>query len=440
MAKSNSSGCSCLFYIVLFIIIIGYFTGSSDSSKKTTTTKTSYTTTTIDDGDDGATETAYAKEDDDDYGDADPVIIDPEVIDPPESYSVTINGVVFGFVKCSKCNYVAMPDNDNPNRSWGETIDQEFYIMNTELTVAQYEALRGLNSDLPEIGEFNKNCDASVRNSSKFVDRRKPLHGIVPLDNKGSSSALRYAQMICDTLTDALNSNRTDFNKAISGSKTAGIPTAVQWYYAAVAANSTDDIKRYCHLGTIAGREYLNENCLAILLESPAASSLESIQVTYMGKYWKMIWDESGLSTESFNATPNQIITMIENKDRLKISDSREDINDIIKNMPLTYLRCLLYNKPADSATYLYDSSISVVKQGELPNNWGLYDVHSNVSELVLDRDSPTGYCIMGGQNNLSLDSGWEDNWLRYMLWKKVSPRDLNKHTMPGLRLIFTVE
>ncbi len=448
MADSNSSGCSCLFYIILFFIIMGYF-NSSGSGKKTTPTRTSssFTTVDIDDDDDDG---GYIDDDDlppepvEVYDGPSRVYIDDDtphdVIDPPEHYTVTINGVVFGFVKCSKCNYVAMPDNDNPNRSWGETINQEFYIMNTELTVAQYEALRKLNSDLPEIGEFNKNCDASVRNSSKIEDRKKPLHGIVPLDDKDSSRGLHYAQMICDTLTDALNSGDARFNKDVSGDKTAGIPTTTQWFYAAVGANSTEDIKRYCHLGTIAGREYLNENCLSIMLESPSTSSLESIQVTYMSKYWKMIWDDTGLSSESFKATPNQIIAMIENRDSLKLSDPREDINDIVKNMPLTYLRCLLYNKPADSSTYLFDSAISVVKEGELPNNWGLYDVHSNVSELVLDQDSSTGYSIMGGQNNLSLDSGWEDNWQRYLLWKKVYPRELDKHTMPGLRLIFTVD
>ena len=357
----------------------------------------------------------------------------------PGAYSLKINGVEFNFVMCPQCDSFQMPINFG--RSQGESIDQVFYIMDTELTIAQYEALRTLNPDLPDINEFNKNCETSDRNSVQIEYKFQPLHGIVPLDDKDSSEGLRYAQMICDTLTDAINSGKAELSKdikSLTSPVTVSIPTTVQWYYAAAAVNDPIEMPQYCHLGTIEGRDYVHENCQAILNESPAASSLEAIQVTYMNKFWQEAW--SSFSSEVFNATPDQIITMIDNKEILKIKDDRENINDIVKNMPLTYLRCLLFDRPAESATYLFISSFTTVKEGELPNNWKIYDVHTNASELVLDPDSSAGYCVMGGQNNLSMDSGWEDNWQRYLLWKKVYPRHLDKHTMPGLRLIITVE
>ncbi len=357
---------------------------------------------------------------------------------PGSPVKVTINGEEFTFIKCPKCESFEMPINFI--RSQGETIEHDFYIMDTELTIAQYEALRELNPDLPSLDNLNKNCNASARNSSLTTNKNKPIHGIVPLEDKGSSKGLRYANMVCETLTSALNSGKAKFDKSISGSVKVRLPAAIEWYYAAVAVDDPGSVKSYCHLGTIKGRDYMKQDCLSMLLDSQSSSSLESIQTTYMKKYWKMLWDESELSSDEFKATPNQIVTMIQSKDVLKLSDPNEKIGDIVKLMPLTYFRCLLYNKPIKNSDYLFESAFTAVKSGEEPNNWGLYDVHSNVSELVLDSDRPVGYSIMGGQNNLSLDSGWQDNWQRYLLWKKISPNNIDQYNMPGLRLIFTIE
>ena len=106
--------------------------------------------------------------------------------------------------------------------------------------------------------------------------------------------------------------------------------------------------------------------------------------------------------------------------------------------MPLTYLRCLLYDKSSDNEHYLFDSSFTNAKQGELPNNWGVYDVHSNVSELAIDPETSAGYCLMGGHNGVVISQ--DDNWRQYLLWKRTSPDKLNEYNMPGLRLILTLE
>ncbi len=363
-----------------------------------------------------------------------PAVVKPELV----KVSVVINGVDFTFIKCSKCESFEMPVDFDKGQS--ESIDQDFYIMDSELNIAQYEALKKLNPGLPELSEFNKNCVSSDRNSVQIENKFKPLHGVVPLDNKKSPDALRYADMISKTLTQALNSDKTTFDKDIPDHKTASIPSAAQWYYAAVAVDDVKDLKSYCHLGTIKGKDYVQENCLEILLNSPISKSLDKKSIIQMKKNWKTLWDESSISSEEFKATPEQIFLMLQNRDRLKHGDDKSFVDRTVKSMPLTYLRSLLYDMPSDSSIYLYDSSFSSVKEVETPNNWELYDIHSNASELVLDSGNPAGYSIMGGQNNISLETGWEDNWQRFLLWKKLSPDNLDQNSMPGLRLIFTVE
>ena len=363
-----------------------------------------------------------------------PVVAKPELV----KVSVNIKGVEFTFVKCSKYESFEMPIDFDKWQS--ESIDQDFYIMDSELSIAQYEALKKLNPGLPEVSEFNKNCVSSERNSVQIENKFKPLHGVVPLDSKTSPDALRYVDMICKTLTQALNSEEMTFDKSIPDHKTAAIPSVAQWYYAAVAADNANDVKSYCHLGTIKGRDYVQNNCLDILLNSPGSKSLDKRSITQMKTRWKALWDESSISSEEFKAIPDQIFLMLRNRDHLKHGDDESYVKRAIKSMPLIYLRSLLYDKSSDSSSYLYDSSFSTVKEAETPNNWELYDIHSNASELVLDSETPAGYSIMGGQNNISLETGWEDNWQRFLLWKKLLPENLNQNTMPGLRLIFTIE
>ena len=358
-------------------------------------------------------------------------------IESQDMVTVTFDDVSFTFVKCRRCSSFDMPINFH--RSQSESIDHVFYIMDSELTIAQYEALKKFNPKLPELSEFNKNCVPADRNNSQVEHKNEPLHGIIPLDDKDSPDGLRYANMICQTLNDVINSDRVKFSKDIHGTKTVQIPTAVQWYYAAVAVNKSKDLFDYRHFGTVYGRDYANGNCLnGIILNSEGGQSLEEIQKTYMRKYWQMIWDENFHSSISFDATPNQIIEILLNSNVLSIKDDKEDIKQIVKEMPLTFLRCLLFDKSSNNEHYLFEPSFTAVKNGELPNNWGLYDVRSNASELVMDDDMSNGYSVMGGHNGVVISQ--EDNWKQYLLWKKTPSVELDQYNMPGLRLIFTTD
>ena len=151
-----------------------------------------------------------------------------------------------------------------------------------------------------------------------------------------------------------------------------------------------------------------------------------------------MIWGENTIFNGTFKATPNQIIEILLNGDQLSISDDKEDINEILKEMPITFLRCLFYDKESSSELFLFDPSFLSVKEGELCNNWGIYDVHGNVSEVVVDPSRPMGFSVMGGHNGIVVSQ--EDNWKQYLLWRKTPSEEIDDHNMPGIRLIFTVD
>ena len=135
---------------------------------------------------------------------------------------------------------------------------------------------------------------------------------------------------------------------------------------------------------------------------------------------FKVVFSEAVKELEAMGIDKSDIVSL-----------ENEDYIEYAADKVLEYIKGNISNKSA--TTFLAPGTpVKATVNGET--------FTSNVSELVLDSDRPAGYSIMGGQNNLSLDSGWQDNWQRYLLWKKISPGEVDQYTMPGVRLVFTVE
>jgi hypothetical protein len=291
----------------------------------------------------------------------------------PNTISLPIKGkegeIILRFVYCPEGVLVEV---DQSLKESGKTGLKPFYFLETEVTIAEYRALLGKAgmNDILEVIPKNMNGD--------IVDTY--THYVAQINNKHSKwpapfVKLKNAMEICKLSNDSINDKKVKSLRSLD-EYVIRIPTIQEWQYAGRGAVDAKEGAMRLHFN-----QWINN-----VPESIIGSGTE------LRKKLDLLG--------SFDGSQAQLLDMIEKSEKF-VNEIRSLTNEIL---PLAFSKDQKLEGWINSATgsiTLHD--VKFLK----PSNWGIYGIHFNTPELVINADQKEATDIM---NDYIVDTKNLDN------------------------------
>lgn len=288
----------------------------------------------------------------------------------PKTISLPIKGkegeINLRFVYCPEGDLVEV---DQSLKESGKTPLKPFYFLETELTIAEYRALLG-KAGMDDILEIMpKNMDNDIK--ATYVEQ---------ISNNASKwpapfVKLKNAMEICKLSNNSINDKKGKSSRSMDV-YVIRLPTIQEWQYAGRGAVDAKEGATRLHFN-----QWVNN-----LPESIIGSGTE------LRKKLDLLG--------SFDASQKQLLDMIEKSEKFG-NEIRNLVNEIL---PLAFSKDQRLEGWINSATgsiTLHD--VKMLK----PNNWGIYGIHFNAPELVINADQNEATELI---NNYIIDKKNLDN------------------------------
>lgn len=266
----------------------------------------------------------------------------------PKTISLPINGkegeTNLRFVYCPEGVLVEVDKSLQEN---GEKPLKPFYFLETEVTIAEYRALLG-KAGMDDILEVMKGMN---------VDSRIPYDE--QINNKDSKwpapfVKLKNAFEICKIANDSINDKKGKSSRSMDV-YVIRIPTIQEWQYAGRAAVDAKEGVTRLHFN-----QWINN-----VPESIIGSGTE------LRKKLDLLG--------SFDGSQSQLLDMIDKSEKFR-NEIRSLVNEIL---PLAFSKDQKLEGWINSAYSITLHDVKLLK----PNNWGIYGIHFNTPELVINAD-----------------------------------------------------
>ena len=266
----------------------------------------------------------------------------------PKTISLPIKGkegeINLRFVYCPEGDLVEV---DQSLKESGKTPLKPFYFLETELTIAEYRALLG-KAGMDDILEVMKGMN---------IDLRVPYdEQINNNDSKWPAPfvKLKNAMEICKLANDSINNKKGKTSRSLDV-YVIRIPTVQEWQYAGRGAVDVKEGATRLHFN-----QWVNN-----VPESIIGGGTE------LRKKLDLLG--------SFDGSPAQLLDMIEKSEKF-VNEIRNIANEIL---PLAFSKDQKLDGWVNSASSITLHDVKLLK----PNNWGIYGIHFNTPELVINAD-----------------------------------------------------
>ena len=285
------------------------------------------------------------------------------VAQPPKTIPLAIKGkegeTILQFVYCPAGVLVEV---DKSLKKSGETKLKQFYFLETEVTIAEYRALLGKAGmdDISEVvGKMNNELKVPYEEQLGDKNSKWPAPFV----------KLKNAFEICKVVNDSINDKKGKSSKSMDV-YVIRIPTSEEWQYAGRAAVDAKEGET---------RLYFNQwikNVPELIIGS--GTELRK-KIDLLG---------------NFNGDQAQLLDMIEKSERFG-NEIRNLVNSIL---PLAFSK----DPKSDGWLNTTTGSIMVHDVKNLnPNNWGIYGIHFNTPEWVINADQSEATVLM---NDYTID------------------------------------